>query len=349
MKRNYYERLISYSEKGIIATILRGLLSLLALIYLIILRIRKILYALRIIKRNKLPCTVISVGNISLGGTGKTPFVEFISKLISEKGMKTAIVTRGYKHAGAAASDEALLLAEKIPQIPLFIAANRYLGGKQAIKETKAQCVVLDDAFQHWRIERDLDIVLIDALNPFGYGRLFPRGMLREPILNLSRADLFVITKADFCPENVLQKLRDFLANKFPDIPQVISCHKPVNLGEISKSKKVSLEYLRGKRISAFCGIGNPESFQLILNKLCAEVIAFNVFSDHFLYSENLLSNIEKEAALLKSEAIVTTHKDAVKVRSHNFSLPAFYLEIEIEIMQDSEIFDNLIAEVIHK
>jgi len=178
----YYERLISGVEKGFVAALLRTFLGFVSLLYLAAFYLRKALYALRIIRVRSLPCKVISVGNITLGGTGKTPFVEYIARFISQRGVKTAIISRGYKQTGNAAADEVLLLKELIPEVPLYVGARRYLAGERAIRETGAECIILDDGFAHWRLARDLDIILIDSLNPFGHARIFPRGMLREPL-----------------------------------------------------------------------------------------------------------------------------------------------------------------------
>lgn len=216
----YYERLVSGAEKGIAAAFLRTFLGLLSLLYLAAFYLRRALYALHIVKVHSLPCKVISVGNITLGGTGKTPFVEYIVRLISQKGAKTAIITRGYKQTHNAASDEVLLLKELLPEIPVYVGANRYLAGERAIRETGAQCLILDDGFAHWRLARDLNIILIDSLNPFGHARIFPRGMLREPLSGLARASIFILTKTDHCPKDVLSKLRNYLKKSYPAVPQ---------------------------------------------------------------------------------------------------------------------------------
>jgi tetraacyldisaccharide 4'-kinase len=345
----YYERVISGVEKSIAATSLRTFLGLLSLLYLAAFYLRKALYSLRIIKVRSLPCKVISVGNITLGGTGKTPFVEYISRLISHKGVKTAIVSRGYKQSANTPSDEVLLLQELIPEIPVYVSTSKYLAGERAVCESGAQCIVLDDGFSHWRLARDLDIVLIDSLNPFGHARIFPRGMLREPLSGLARVNIFVLTKTDHCPKDVLNKLRDYLGKNYPSAPQILTCHKPTHLEKIPDRESIPLEFLKGKRISAFCGLANPQGFHGTLKQLGADLASFYIFSDHFRYSEKTLSAIEKESLLLKSDALITTHKDAVKIRWYDFSMLVLSLEIKIEITENANELKQTIASVLQK
>jgi tetraacyldisaccharide 4'-kinase len=343
----YYERLISGVEKGFVAALLRTFLGFVSLLYLAAFYLRKALYALRIIRVRSLPCKVISVGNITLGGTGKTPFVEYIARFISQRGVKTAIISRGYKQTGNAAADEVLLLKELIPEVPLYVGARRYLAGERAIRETGAECIILDDGFAHWRLARDLDIILIDSLNPFGHARIFPRGMLREPLSGLARASIFVLTKIDHCPKDVIGALRNYLGKSHPQVPQILTRHKPTHLEKIPGRENVPLEFLKGKKITAFCGIGNPQGFHGVLKQLGAEVASFEIFSDHFRYSEKILSAIEKNSLLLKSEALITTHKDAVKVRWYKFSMPVFSLEIEIEVAENADELAQTITTVL--
>jgi tetraacyldisaccharide 4'-kinase len=345
----YYERLVSGAQKGILPALLRRLLGLLSLLYLGAFYVRKALYSLHIIKVQSLPCKVVSVGNITLGGTGKTPFAVYVSRLIAQMGVKTAIITRGYKQTATTASDEVLLLQELAPEIPVYVGANRYLTGERALRETGAQCIILDDGFAHWRLARDLNIVLLDSLNPLGHGSIFPRGTLREPLSGLARASAFVLTKTDHCPKDVLGKLRNYLATNYPDVPQILTRHKPTHLEEMQSRKRVPLEFLKGKRISAFCGIGNPQGFHGILKQLGADVASFRIFSDHFRYSQKPLSLLEDKSLVLKSDALITTHKDAVKIRSYIFALPVLSLEIEIEVIENADKLSQILAGIFQK
>ncbi|MGR3319177.1 MAG: tetraacyldisaccharide 4'-kinase [Candidatus Anammoxibacter sp.] len=355
--KNHYLSIINGQWKGIIPYIIKSLLFLVSYLYRGILALRWLVYQKGFIKKTTLPVPVISVGNITLGGTGKTPFVEYIAVYIKKKGRKVAILSRGYgarktkgKDTLNVYNDEDLMLRENLVDIPNFVNKNRVLSGKKAIKEHHADCLLLDDGFQHLRLNRSLDIVIINSLNPFGYERVFPHGFLRESLQNLKRADLFVITHSNLCEKNELKRLHSRLNGIHSRIPIIETTHQPVNIENINEGTVLPVERLKGKDIYAFCAIGNPESFSRCLVNQGARIIKFNSFLDHYFYTKNELEEIIKDAEHAGVEAIVITQKDKVKVLEvltkedlNTYSIPFYVFKIKINIVNGAGILEKLI------
>lgn len=286
----------------------------------------------------KLNRPVISVGNITTGGTGKTPLVEWVARTLAAEGKKVCILTRGYGRdnpnrqvvvsdgtnvmaSPLEAGDEPYLLATNLKGLAAVISnANRIEAAHGAIKHLGTDCFVLDDGFQHLRLERDLNIVTIDATNPWGGGHLLPYGRLREPLSGLSRADCVVITRTD--QANDLDKLRHEIRRYAPSAPIFQSRMRIKNLPETLPTP-----------VAAFCGVGNPRSFfnqqQLVLEK---------TFPDHHRYSQADVDSLIESARQAGARSLITTAKDAVKLQSLSFSLPLFVLEIEPQIENEAEL-----------
>lgn len=323
-------------------------------IYGFVVKTRIFFYDKGILKSVRLPIPVISVGNITLGGTGKTPFVEYIVRYLQRTGKRVAILSRGYasgiKQENSSlnkiiCNDEHLVFQENIPDIPHLLNKDRVKGGFDAIRQFQVQCLVLDDGFQHLRLARDLNIVTIDALNPFGFGHMVPRGMLREPLEALRRADLFVLTHADQCSQDKIQSIIDRLRGISKHVPVVETVHKPLWLESPKGAETRDIAWLKGKRVFAFCAIGNPESFRKSIEGLGGELIGFRAFPDHHVYTASELQTLNAEAQRIGPDAIIITQKDHVKIKNvhETLNFPLWTLRMEIGIVKGSEIFEKKI------
>ena len=258
---------------------------------------------------------VVSVGNLTLGGTGKTPAVEWIAQWFVRHGLRVGLISRGYKSAAGNKNDEAMELAQRLPDVPHWQDADRVAAARAAISDARRQLLVLDDAFQHRRIARDLDIVLIDASEPFGFDHLFPRGTLREPLAGLARAQYALLTRADLVDAAERARIRSIAKSYAPQIAWGECRHAPKYLllasGEIQP-----LDSLRDRPIAAFCGIGNPAAFRETLKQCGYNAIAFREFPDHHRYSETEISDLSRWTETQNVAAVVCTHKDLVKINA---------------------------------
>jgi tetraacyldisaccharide 4'-kinase len=278
----------------------------------------------------KLPVPVISVGNITCGGTGKTPVVEMLVRALLARGLRPAILSRGYRAGPDGKNDEARLLAANLPQVPHFIGGDRIVTGRAAIA-AGAEALVLDDGFQHVRLARDLDLVLIDALDPFGGGRPLPAGLLREPLSALSGAGLLAITRGALAPPRALGILRGLLRDRFPRIPRIEIDLEPLGWEPLAGGGELrGPEALAGKKVAAFAGIGNPEAFRRQLVLLGVGVAAWVPFRDHHAYSTRDLEEIGRRARACGADAVATTQKDAVKIGGRPLPGPERWLFLRI-------------------
>ena len=313
------------------------------------------------VKSSKLKAKVISVGNITLGGTGKTPLVIYLAHKFKEKRVKVAVLTRGYKRrkkelielAGddqnrihwTEAGDEPYLIASRLADVPVVVSKNRSISGAYAERKHQPDLLLLDDGFQHWRLSRDLDIVVIDSMNPFGNLKLFPAGILREPLSSLKRADIFLLNNADQVPNK--QDLIGVLRSYNQDAPIIESTYK-INSTErlFSRSansgglpSQVQEGELRGEKVLAFSGIGNPVSFEKSLEFLEVEVLKHHKFPDHFFYQEADILNLQKDAQKLGADFLITTEKDSVRIPMMNkLQIPIYVLRIDLVIIKGEEI-----------
>jgi len=344
----YWERLVSGQRQGFGAFFLRAMLGLLSVPYRLALYLRRLAYALRLRRRHRLGVPVISVGNLTLGGTGKTPMVLMLHRWLEARGVPHAILARGYGAEGDEENDEAREAMRIAPEIRIYIGANRLKTGGRAVKDG-AEVVILDDGFQHWRLLRDLDIVLVDATRPFGYGRLFPRGMLREPVGALRRADVIVLTRADVPPRAVKAATRIGIERLAPGVPVLEAEHRPVRLVRIDKKGEKPLEYLKGRDVLAFCGTGNPSAVFIGLAKMGAKVRAFHALDDHARYGGKLVGALEDQAKRLGCKAMVTTLKDGVKLEHFEFALPVYALEVEMVMTSGEDILRAAVERLLGK
>lgn len=296
--------------------------------------LRNHLYDRGRLRQEKLPCPVVSVGNLTVGGTGKTPTVILLSKLFKERGRRPVVLSRGYGGSAKAflnvvsdgnrvlmgwreAGDEPVMIAGALPGIPVLTGPGRILTGKAAVERFGADILILDDAFQHRALFRDIDIVLIDAARPFGNGFLFPRGPLREPPDSLRRANILLRT-GDAENEEPLRGAAS--------LPIFRAIHRPQELVEGVTERIQPVAALRGQKVFAFAGIGSPEGFRRSLAALGAEVVAFRAFPDHHRYSRSDIEALRHLAAESGAAWIVTTEKDAIRLTD----FPAFLAETSL-------------------
>ena len=277
-------------------------------------------------KRNsaRLDAPVISVGNITCGGTGKTPTVEMVVRELIDRGWNPAILSRGYGASPGIedgnflqidfkeGNDEYRLLSENLPSVPHYQGRDRAACGREAIA-AGADILVMDDGFQHLRLHRDADIVLLDALRPFDNGRVLPAGLLREPIGALEAADLIAVTRVELVSEERREAIAAFLKERFPGIPVLLLESRPRVWQELY-GETFEPGFLEGKEVCAFCGIGNPNSFELTLGKLGIRLAGFKPFSDHHAYDFATVEGLGTWARELGVDTIVMTQKDAVKI-----------------------------------
>jgi tetraacyldisaccharide 4'-kinase len=326
------------------------------------LRIAEVPYTLGVAMRNRqfntgyrkktmVGVPVISVGNLTVGGTGKTPMVEWLAKYFRSRKLRVAIISRGYGAEEGAVNDEALELEQKLPDVPHLQNPNRVEAAQIAIEELETEFIILDDGFQHRQIYRDVDIVLLDALEPFGYEHLLPRGTLREPISGLQRADVVVLTRAEMLSPDERAKIRERVERFRPDVVWVEASHAPQSLLN-SAGEQVSLESLRGQRIAAFCGIGNPAGFRHTLTASGFELVELREFPDHHLFSRDDVSSLSTWADQLDISAVLCTCKDLVKLRVPRIGKrPLWAVSVEMEILNGKEAMESrleVLAKQVH-
>ena len=277
---------------------------------------------------------VVSVGNLTLGGTGKTPMVEWLARWFRQRDVRVALISRGYGAEAGARNDEALELEQKLPDVPHLQNPNRAEAAQTAVEEFETQLILLDDAFQHRRIHRDLDIVLLDALEPFGFEHVFPRGTLREPMSGLARAHLVVLSRADMAIADERQQIRERVAAIAPHACWVEAMHSPQRLINIA-GDAARLESLQGKRVAAFCGLGNPAGFQHTLKTCGYDVAGLKEFPDHHNYTREDVESLATWAKQLSADALLCTHKDLVKLAVDQLGgKPLWAMAIELQILR---------------
>ena len=332
-------------------------LNFLASLYRVLLLSRERLFQIGVLKRKRLGCSAVSVGNITLGGTGKTPCVEMLAKLIVSKGKSVSIISRGYKRKSKGlkvvtngkgiietakdSGDEAYYLAKVLKNIPVIVCKNRYKAGIFAVSEFSSSVVILDDGFQRrYSLYRDLDIVLIDTTNPFGDYKLFPAGILREPINKLSCADVFILTKTDEAKNKEELKKEIRLINR--DALIIESIYRPVCF--IMQDKTVGLDFIGNKKVFLLSSIANPFYFERIISKLNCNIIGHLKYQDHYEYSYSDITKIEKKFNDSEADYLITTEKDTVRLNSVQIpkELPIYSLKIEFEISNSDKLVELL-------
>jgi len=314
-----------------------------SLVYGLVVFILIVFYRLRPARIN---CKVISVGNITLGGTGKTSLVEYLADKLSQKGNKVAVLSRGYKRDARLSGmrgmgDEPQMLQRKLPGIPVLVDKKRLRAASRAIKDYAVDTLILDDGLQQWRIFKDLEIVTINAQDPFGNFRLLPAGFLREPLSGLARADIFVLTqvKPGKDTSGITARLKHFNHRALI----VESSHKPVGFSDLNKPDELlGPDNFKGKPAVVFSGIGSPQVFEDTIRSLGVNIMEALRFADHHDYTQADLDVIIECARQRNPGAIITTEKDAVKIARLKFDQARiFSLNIKLSIIKNEAEFDR--------
>lgn len=302
-------------RQGVAAGAIKLFLSLISLCYYFGAGFIKFLYRVGILRSYRPACKVISVGNITLGGTGKTPLVLALAKRLKDSGKRAVILSRGYK-GDRGTSDEVELLKKRLPDVPVIVGRDRIKTARQAVESLGADVILLDDGFQHWRLKRDLDIVTLDINNPFGNGRMIPRGILREPLSSLKRADIFVLTKVGSEGDSIAkaQGLKARLGVINADAAVFTSSYIPSRLTDIAGGEEFGLSEIENKKIALVCAVGEPESFEETARSLGADIALRFFFMDHHKYTGEELGAIIKECGEKGIDIILTTEKDVPKL-----------------------------------
>jgi tetraacyldisaccharide 4'-kinase len=359
MNQDFYYKLVSGHIKGWTATVLRTALAIAAKIYSLIIRLRNLLYDKQVLKTHHNNAIVISIGNITLGGTGKTPLVIWLCNYLHQQNLSCAVLTRGYKthtkrntkssESPDTITDEPAVLSENCPQVEIIVDPDRVAGAAKAIEKFGAKVLIMDDGFQHRRLARDMDIVIIDATQPFGFEKIFPAGLLREPLTSLRRADAVVITRCDQISETELRKIENKLRAVNPNILIAQSIHAPVNI-KSADNAETTIERLKGSKIYAFCGIGNPNTFFNTIEALGAEITGSKVYNDHYQYTQASLADIYTQARHTGADLILTTQKDWTKIKRlkpDKKDIQLAYLAVEIKFITARDRLTCLIKDTV--
>ncbi len=331
-------------------------------------------FRIGVLRRWPLGCQVISVGNVTAGGTGKTPVVEIFARELTKEGRKVAILSRGYRRKekpflqrlfsdtiepplvvsdgrhvlldSETGGDEPYMLASNLPGVVVLVDRNRVKSGRYAIRKFGCDTLVLDDGFQYQRFRHSHDIVLVDKTNPFGNGHLLPRGVLREGVQNLRRADFIFITKSDGDSAALRAKIR-----RLNNHAEIIECrHAPKRLKNVYGKANRDLAWLAGKKVLALSGIAVPQSFEGFLRGYGAELVECVRYADHHRYATQEVINVVNRAADLGCDAVIPTEKDAVRFpRLASVAVPFYYLRIEIEILRGAENFHEAVRHICFK
>lgn len=364
--------------KGFRAGIMRVFLKLLSFVFHGLVQLRMRLFRQGWKEQRFLGTIVISVGNITLGGTGKTPVVEMLARSLCERGRRVAILSRGYKSrkldkaqlwdradgstfpldkmpkvvsTGNAllldsryAGDEPFMLAKNLNGVAVVVDKDRVKSGRFAISELGSDTLLLDDGMQYLKLAHSIDIVLVDATSPFGTGSLLPRGTLREPPKNLHRASYILLTKCDgSSQENLISRIR-----KYNAVADIIECtHGPLYLENVFTKERQPLDYLQGKWVGSICAIAVPEGLENSVRKLGARVEISRHFPDHYRFTRKDVDRFMQRCLERDMDMMITTEKDAVRFpRPSEITVPIYFLRIEVNILQGKEVWEKLIDRI---
>ena len=357
--------------EGLGLRIVMGLLHSFSLVYRQLVNLKLWGYETGIFKRRRLGCYVISLGNITVGGTGKTPTAQYLAATIRDMGRRVVILNRGYRAKwrgdvgivsdgqklymdATEAGDEAFMLAKHLPEVPVLIGAERALTGQYAIEHFGAEVAILDDGYQHWQLARDMDILLIDAVNVFGNGYMLPRGTLREPVSHIERAGVCLLTKVDQAVGVSREHIKNTIRKYNEKALIVESIHRPRRFVELKDwhrdiaGEGVDIKALAGKRVMAVSAIGNPMSFEQTLCDIGARIAESLRFPDHHEYTTKELQDVLDQAVSLGAEAIVFTEKDAVKIPltiiEAKAPIPMFVICVEVTFQEGAEPFQAMLS-----
>ena len=375
----YFIEIIQEKRRSSLDRITYGFLFLISRFYRRAVQFRLWLYENRVIRNHSIGCLVVSIGNLSCGGTGKTPVVEIFAKTLSRKGRRVAVLSRGYRSRdrsfvdklrrkfssrhrvvpprvvsdgknlllnSLSAGDEPYMLATNLKDVVVLVDKDRVKSGLYAIEEYHTDTLILDDGFQYLGLRPHLNILLVDSTSPFGNHHVLPRGLLREPVKNIRRADYIFLTKSDGSPR--LRHLKDFLRRHNRRAEIIECCHRPKYLEDVfDRGVRFPLEMLKGLKIASLSAIANPASFNAFLTQNGGRIVLERHFADHHRYSQQEMIDFVNSAKAAGAEYILTTEKDAVRMpRLDRRDLPFLFLRIEIDILSGQENFDQCITRI---
>jgi tetraacyldisaccharide 4'-kinase len=345
--RELIKRIITDKDRTWAGAVLKPFLALLSFVYAGIMIVIHALYQVGVLPSYRPQHPVISVGNITAGGVGKTPIVMFLVRLLKDKGFSPVVLTRGYmalREEAGQASDEATMISEKL-NVPVMVNPDRVAAARNAQDCAMGNIFILDDGFQHRRLKRDLDVVAIDATNAFGNGYLLPRGVLREPLSVLARADLFILTKVDIGQARVAD-IRRKLEQIKPGCTVIETVHAPVAVYDVGADARSPDFSMLRDRVVGVCAIGVPGSFEVMLRREGSQVEKMFIFDDHHVYTDEDVRRIMAFCREKKIGKIVTTDKDVVKLRAFQKAFQGvslFVLEIDIKVVHgQTEFFSRI-------
>jgi tetraacyldisaccharide 4'-kinase len=311
-------------------------------IYAISIRFRNFLYDRSVLASQSFEIPIISVGNLTVGGTGKTPLVHLLAEESMRRGIKTGVVARGYKgriSEGGLINDEGMMLGQEIPGLIVIQDPDRVKAARIAIEGNGVGFLIMDDGFQHRRLARDLDLVVVDATRPFGFGRVLPAGLLREPLVGLKRAHVIVLTRCDQVGRQTLIDIESALRPLAPQALIFKSRHVPLSISKVDGSAKAEPSSLSGCGVFLFSGIANPPAFERTVSSLGADVKGALAFPDHHDYQASDLEVIRQKAEAAGAERVVTTAKDRVKVADLKGSETFWVLRVGLEFLEKADAF----------
>lgn len=373
---NFTADVIYDRADGFRAVVYGGFLYCISFAFEAIARLRFYMYNKRILRDAPLGCMVVVVGNLTVGGTGKTPIVEKISRSLADRGRKVAILSRGYKSKSdslprkilrwfthgespkprvasdgnrvlldsSVAGDEPFMLARNLPGVIVIVDKNRVRAGHYAITEFGADTLVLDDGFQYLPLRGQIQLLLVDKTNPFGNRHLLPRGILREPISHLKRASYIFLTKSDGEKDYELEQT----IRRFNNTAEIIECaHKLRYLVDFSTGEKFGLSMLAGRKVACFSAIAAPESFERFLRDLGAKLVLRKRFLDHHRFTTAELDEVFSASVRADAEFVVTTEKDSVRIdKDYSPRVRFFYTKLEIDILNGADDFENAVERI---
>lgn len=340
--KNYFKSIIEGRRNDADVSFWKPLLSFASAVYKTAVEMRKSFYAKQIVKPKALQIPVISIGNITWGGVGKTPLTQYISRFYLDQKKTPLILTRGYGR------DETREFQIKVPEALLGVGKNRFEIASHLLKEHKADAAILDDGFQHYQLARDLDIVVMNVLNPFGNEKLIPRGILREPLEALDRAHMVVFNDVNLIPRKSFELIRDRVKQLAPRAELIEAQHEPLYFYWAKSKARMDLNKLSGKPVTTFSGVGTPRSFQLLLNYLGVKTVRNFEFCDHHPFTEKELQEVQEVKQTSQSEFVITTEKDLLrKEDSITKILDPLVLKIAMRITVGESILQDRLRRVL--